>query len=223
MTVKDETKELQSLISNSNKDLNSIQQLSNSELPTELEDPEPIFEWDGIQEMRISIKKARKSIEVLVNSIVPKNLIKSKYIQDKLEQDSQQLGKLICQQKSIELMQTTNMNAVGKGNVSPRMFEVFTMLSKNHSDISKQISEFQTILRKSYIDTVLDLKNKDNLENPNQMIGQNSIQNIENKSDQTSNIFVGTSELVKKLQDNKKQALKEVDFIESIDENLKTE
>jgi hypothetical protein len=40
------------------------------------------------------------------------------------------------------------------------------------------------------------------------------IQNIENKSDQTSNIFVGTSELVKKLQDNKKQALKEVDFIE---------
>ena len=218
MKVKEETKELESLINATSDVSKAVQQkLGTEELPTELEDPEPIFEWDGEKEMHIAVKKARKSIIVLVNSIVPKNYLDSNYIKDKLEQDAQQLGRLLCQQRSIELMQSTNMNAVGKGNLGARMFEVFTLLSKNHSDIAKQISDFQTSLRKSYIDIVLDLKAKIREENPdinNNLLENNESVKLENKSDKFKNVFIGSSDLTKQLQNRKKEQIKEADFNE---------
>lgn len=218
MKVKEETKELESLINATSDVSKAVQQkLGTEELPTELEDPESIFEWDGEKEMHIAVKKARKSIIVLVNSIVPKNYLNSNYIKDKLEQDAQQLGRLLCQQRSIELMQSTNMNAVGKGNLGARMFEVFTLLSKNHSDIAKQISDFQTSLRKSYIDIVLDLKAKMREENPdinNNLLENNESVKLENKSDKFKNVFIGSSDLTKQLQNRKKEQIKEADFNE---------
>lgn len=179
-------------------------EISSQELPTELEDPDPIFIWDATKENSQARKKARKSIKVLISSIVPSNFLDSSYIQDKLEQDADQLGKLFCQQKSLEVVQAAEMNAIGKGNLSPRMFETITMISKNHSDISKQISEFQNQLRKNYIDIVLDLKHKTEEEEMLQAGGLKQQKLIENKEeDKFKNVFVGSNELLEKLHQKK--------------------
>lgn len=56
------------------------------------------------------------------------------------------------------------MDALGRGEVSPRLFEVYAKLSKQQSDLSQQINELQNIMRKNYIDTYLDLQQKDGTE-----------------------------------------------------------
>lgn len=212
MKIKEETEELKSLINATSSTSDAVsKELGSSSLPTELEDPEPIFEIDYSKEMKEAKGKAKASIKVLVSSIVSKDFLNSSYIKDKINQDAEQLGKLFYQQRMIEIMQEANMNSVGKGNVSARMIEVFTLLSKNHSDISKQISDFQTSIRKSYIDIVLDLKEKEREDNSN----KNNQKAIEEKNP-AKNIFIG-SDLTKILQEKKKEKYYKENNIENVE------
>lgn len=202
MKVKDQSKELENLINaTSNLSDEVAANLNVTDTPEELEEPEPVFTIDYNSEEKDSKKKAKASIKQLIKAIIPKEYINSQYIIDKINQDAEQLGKLYYQEKMIEVTQRALISSIGQGNLSPRMFEVFTQISKNHSDIAKQISDFQTVLRKSYIDIVLDLKAKFEEENNLNQIGvsSDSPKSIEQKDDSFNRVFVGGRDLVDKL------------------------
>ena len=161
MKMKEQTKELESLIKESQNVNNYVSSaLQDIGVPEELQDPEPIFSVDYDAEMKKYNKKARASVKQLIKAIVPAVYMNEDYIVDKISQDSESLGKLYYQQHLIELVQRANVDSIARGNVSPRMIEVFNMTSKSHSDIDAQINLLQTALRKSYIDIILDLKHK---------------------------------------------------------------
>lgn len=204
MKLKDQSKELENLInatSDINAAVNATINASNA-VPDELEEPEPVFDIDYDSEEKKSKNKAKASIKQLIKAIIPKEYINSQYVLDKINQDAEQLGKLYYQEKMIETTQRALISSIGQGNLSPRMFEVFTQISKNHSDIAKQISDFQTVLRKSYIDIVLDLKAKYEEEQRIQQLGSSEApKSLENKKedDSLSRVFVGGRDLVNKI------------------------
>lgn len=213
MKIKDESKELSDLLQATARENSFVSsQLEESELPEELQ-PEPVFEFDYDKQMRVARKAARKSIVKIVKSVVPENFANSDYIKEKIDEDADQLGKLYYQQLTIETMQKANMEAVSKGNLSPRMFEVFTQLSKNHSDIAKQITEHQIVLRKTYIDIVFDMKRK--LEEEQQSnIGTKAIEAPQVHGPAELNTFTSTKELIHKMHELKKKKVLEQPFEE---------
>lgn len=213
MKIKDESKELSDLLQATAKENSFVSsQLEDSELPEELQ-PEPVFEFDYDKQMKVARKAARKSIVKIVKSVVPESFADSDYIKEKIDEDADQLGKLYYQQLTIETMQKANMEAVSKGNLSPRMFEVFTQLSKNHSDIAKQITEHQIVLRKTYIDIVFDMKRKLEEEQQTQ-VGIKTIEGPKNVGPAELNTFTSTKELISKMHDLKKKKILEQPFEE---------
>lgn len=212
MKIKDESKELSDLLQATARENSFVSsQLEESELPEELQ-PEPVFEFDYDKQMRVARKAARKSIVKIVKSVVPDSFANSDYIKEKIDEDADQLGKLYYQQLTIETMQKANMEAVSKGNLSPRMFEVFTQLSKNHSDIAKQITEHQIVLRKTYIDIVFDMKRK--LEEERGQNGTKAIEGQQSHGPAELNTFTSTKELIHKMHELKKKKILEQPFEE---------
>lgn len=182
------------------------------QVPFELEDPEPVFTVDYVKEMKSALKKARNSIKTMLKSSIPSNYLDDEYIKDKIEQDAESLGRLYYQQRIIEIVEQANVDAIGSGNISARLIEVFNQTAKSLSDIADQINKMQVSLRKAYIDIVLDLKYKAQEEEASKMsleCGTSSKAMIEEKKYDYSNVFVGTKDMIKSLADAKKQEHKQ--------------
>lgn len=207
MKIKEESKELQRMIESS---ISGNLGDNISDVPEELEDPKPLIDIDFKTETKKFRKKARNSIIQMIDCILPQSSISSKYIQDKINQDAEQLGKLYYQEYLIEVTQQIQVDSLTRGNISPRMFEVFATLSKNHSEIAKQISEFQTILRKSYIDIKYDLKNAKEEDEAQPIVLTEHAEIPANKQLKEKEVFLGTKDLVLKIQEKRKnQIMKE--------------
>ena len=197
MKIKEESKILEGLVEGMISDPQTNFSISND--PPELEDPKPIVEIDFKKKGKEFRKKARNSILQIIKTLMPEDMINSQYVQDKVSQDAEQLGKLYYQEYLIETTQQIQVDAITRGNFSPRMFEVFATLSKNHSDIAKQISDFQTILRKSYIDIKYDIKNAK--QSDQNIIEENSFQAL--PTPKTDQVFFGTKDLIQLLKSAK--------------------
>lgn len=204
--IKEMTNELENLVNLTNS--SPVNTSIDEGLPEELE-VEPAFEIDYSKEKRNCRKKARKDIVFLVSSIVPIDVINSDIIQNKINQDADQLGKLYWQQNMIEIIQQTNMDSLAKGNISPRMFEAFTQLSKNHSDIAKQIADFQVTMRRNYNEMKYDVRSK--AEDDKMLtIGPtngNTINMIESTHKADEPMFLGTKDIVNEIIEKKKRKI----------------
>lgn len=126
-----------------------------------LDEPDPIFivEHDDVIEQ--NRKKALKSIQQIVNTIVPKTYQDNPIISDKIEQDADQLGQLYYQQNMNNVMIKAIMDTISKGDTSSKLFDSYTKLMGIAKDFNKQINEMQNQFRKYYIDTYLDLQHKE--------------------------------------------------------------
>ena len=149
----------------------------------------------------------------IVKEVVPTILQNSTMILDKVEQDAEQLGHMYYESIRTDKVIQANMDALGRGEISPRLFEVYAKLSKQQSDLAQQITIVQNNMRKNYIDTYLDLQQKDNAEE-NLAIGtskqNNEIPAIEGGKEEPEkfeNVIMGTGNVAKMLQEKKKQAL----------------
>ena len=107
------------------------------------------------------------------------------------------------------------MDVVSKGDTQPRMFEVYTKLMQTSSAISSQITELVNQFRKYYIDSYLDLQNKDEedlmeqeklhlVDNTN----ENNVKAIENKMEDNGNRYTSTKDLIEQLHNEKKEKFK---------------
>jgi hypothetical protein len=207
MKAKDESKELQDLINMSGLSFDQAKTIIDKN-PEEL-NPEPIFEIDYKKEKKKYKKKARRDVINLVKSIVPNDVIESPIIQNKIEQDTGQLANLYWQQKMIEAVLEANMDSIGKGNLAPRMFEVFTQISKNHSDIAKQITDFQVMMRKNYNEMKWDIRAKidDDQNLPMLTDKKDDVKIIDEQKNE--NMFLGSKSLISDIVNiKKKEALK---------------
>lgn len=129
-------------------------------IPDELQD-EPIFEMDYKSEQERCIDKARRSIMIVVRQVVPETLQKTELILDKIEQDAEQLGNLYFQYQKKETYHQGLMNIIARGDHSTKAFDVCEKISRSLEDLGQNITNTQNQLRKYYIDTYLDMQNKD--------------------------------------------------------------
>ena len=149
----------------------------------------------------------------IVKEVVPTIMQNSTMILDKVEQDAEQLGHMYYESIRTDKVIQANMDAIGHGEISPRLFEVYIKLSKQQSDLAQQITIAQNNMRKNYIDTYLDLQQKDNAEE-NLAIGTSKSNNktlaLEGEKEEPAkleNVIMGTGNVAKMLQEKKKQAL----------------
>lgn len=158
MKQKEISQQLGSLISQTQGMYNT--NINDDAIPSELQDPEPIFEVDYEDEHEVAKRKALKTVEKIIGSVMPEEYQKDPMIADKKELDATQLGMLYYQQNMNDIMMRTAIDAVAKGDLSPRMFEVYEKLAKRSQELSKQITETQNQFRKYYIDTYQDIEIK---------------------------------------------------------------
>jgi hypothetical protein len=69
-------------------------------LPSELEQPEPLFEIDHDAEMSLHMKNALKTVTYIMKSVIPKKYHNDEMLQNKMMLDAQQLGMLYYNQTS---------------------------------------------------------------------------------------------------------------------------
>ena len=182
-------------------------------IPTNMLNPEPVFKINYKSTEKQCVKKAKEQLMKIVKEVVPTILQNSTMILDKVEQDAEQLGHMYYESIRTDKVIQANMDALGRGEISPRLFEVYAKLSKQQSDLAQQITIAQNNMRKNYIDTYLDLQQKDNAEE-NLAIGtskqNNEIPAIEGGKEEPEkfeNVIMGTGNVAKMLQEKKKQAL----------------
>lgn len=182
-------------------------------IPTNMLSPEPVFKINYKSTEKQCVKKAKEQLMKIVKEVVPTILQNSTMILDKVEQDAEQLGHMYYESIRTDKVIQANMDALGRGEISPRLFEVYAKLSKQQSDLAQQITIVQNNMRKNYIDTYLDLQQKDNAEE-NLAIetskSNNEIPALEESREEPGkleNVIMGTGNVAKMLQEKKKQAL----------------
>ena len=102
-------------------------------------------------------KKARNSIKEIARAVLTKDVLKTPAIQDKIETDASSLVGLYWQIRVNIIMQDAMVDSIAKGNMSPRMIEVFTNLSDKIASLEKQLLATQVQIRKNYIDYKSDI------------------------------------------------------------------
>ena len=184
-------------------------------IPDELSDPEPLFTINYKGEQKQCIKKALVSINIIVKEVVPELLQNSPLIMDKIRQDAEQLGNLYYQYKKKETYHQALLDTISHGETEPKRFDVCEKISKSLEELGTKITETQNQIRKYYIDTYLDIQKKDDeddfaagtgklLDKPEEPQGKLTV-NLSEADD--ANIIVGTDDLVKNLEEKKKQML----------------
>jgi hypothetical protein len=132
-------------------------------------------------------------------------MIEDDFVKDKIEQDADQLSSLYWQKECIEIMQKTLMETVSHGNASPRYFETFSQISKNHSDIADQISKFETFIRKNYTDIKYDIKDREDELN---LLGGQQVPQLEAKKQDDGILITSTKDFIKNAKTEKIKFLK---------------
>lgn len=132
-----------------------------ADIPEELQEPDPIFFVEHEEILKANENKAYKSIQQIVNTIVPDYYQGNPVIKDKMKQDASQLGQLYYQQSMNNIMIKAIMDTIAKGAIEARMFDSYTKLMSIAKEFNKQINEMQNQFRKYYIDTYLDLQHKE--------------------------------------------------------------
>ena len=159
-------------------------------------------------------KKARKTVLNIVNHILTEDLINEDYVQDKVEQDIETLTALYMQVETNTLMQNALVDAVSKGNLMPRYFEVFGQLTEKISGLNKQIVTTEQTLRKTYLDLKFEIRDKH--EDELNYNSQNSLPLSSSKQDNDL-LITSSIDLINRAKQKHKEALeqaKETTYIE---------
>lgn len=181
-------------------------------IPTNMLSPDPVFKLNFKSSQKQCVKKAKDQLLKIVKEVVPSILQNSTMILDKIEQDAEQLGNMYYESLKTEKVIQANMDALGRGEISPRLFEVYAKLSKQQSDLAQQIVNVQNAMRKNYIDTYLDLQQKDEAEESIAITAETKKQQAlapaeEQPNVNSQNVMIGTDQITRMLQEKKKQAL----------------
>ena len=176
--------------------------------------PEPLFTFNKEDEMKKIRKKCRNSIKEIAKAVLPSEVLKTTAIQDKIESDAMSMVGLMWQLRLSEIMQDAITDSIQKGNMSPRMIEVFTQLTDKISQLSKQLLATEVQMRKNYLDFKTDMIEK----MQEDLAKQNATKKLGTGSDNSStisNVTRGSIPLISSLQsDMKNKAKREAEDVE---------
>ena len=157
MKVKDEREKLESLLNaSSDKIMDDVPVPGN--IPEELQgQPTMGLNFDDLKEQ--CNKEARIMLNNSIGFILPEEMIEGNdYLKNKLEVDIMSLSGMLYQLRANEAMQKAMMEEVDRGYMHPRMFEVFSGLSKTIAEINKQLIGTVEAIKLTYKDVKNDIR-----------------------------------------------------------------
>lgn len=105
--------------------------------------------------------EARIMLNNSIGFILPPEMIEgNEYLKNKLEVDIMSLAGMLYQLRANEIMQKAMMEEVDRGFMNPRMFEVFSGLSKTIAEINKQLIGTVEAIKLTYKDVKNDIREK---------------------------------------------------------------
>lgn len=202
MKVTEERNRLESLLNSASDEIsNEVPMLG--AVPEELQNKPTI--GVNFAELKITCDtEARVMLTNAIGFILPIEMIADNdYLKNKLEVDIMSLSGMLYQLKVNESMQLALMNEVDRGFIHPRMFEVFSGLSKTIADINKQLIGTVEAIKSTYKEVKLDIQEKRNeslgpSQGPNGMIthGDGGV------------VTMGTKELIRQVAKQKSEDAK---------------
>jgi len=172
--------------------------------------PEPVFSMNYKSTRKQCIKKAKDQLIIIAREIIPTILQDSVAINDKINQDAETLGSLYYEYEKNEKIIQAIMEIIARGETSPRMFDVYQKMTAEQSKLSANITETQNNMRKYYIDTCMDIQQKDSLDenmdkkHPKALEGDAEPLQLQQP---VSNVMVGTDQVIKMITERKRQAM----------------
>lgn len=159
MKAKDEREKLEELLNQSSDRINDDVPVPGA-IPEELQG-EPIIGVDFDDLKSACNDEARIMLNNSISFILPIDMIEgNEYLKNKLEVDVMSLSGMLYQLKANELMQKAMMREVDRGMMHPRMFEVFSGLSKTIAEINKQLIGTVEAIKSTYKDVKMDMQEK---------------------------------------------------------------
>ena len=182
-------------------------------IPSELEQPEPIFEIDHESEQQKKKREALVTVGFIMKSVIPSKYHNDEMIQNKMRLDADQLGMLYYNQLTNDKTLQSAIDQIAKGDTQPRMYEIVDKLEKRATDISNQITDLQNQLRKYYIDAYLDIQQREAadeyddgvFEEKKSVSRKQEPKKIEQKADDGSVIITSPEDLKERLDAIRKE------------------
>ena len=160
MKIKDEREKLESLLEGSEDKIMDDVPVP-GHIPEELQ-TQSVMGLDFTELREKCNLEARIMINDAINFILPEEMIEgNKYVANKLEVDIMSLSGMIYQLRANEAMQRAMMEEVDRGFMHPRMFEVFSGLSKTIADINKQLLGTVEAIKSTYKEIKNDIREKE--------------------------------------------------------------
>ena len=155
MKAAEERVRLEKLLTNTPDELESNSSINADELTQE-----PILNID-FESLRDKCNfEARIMLNNSISIFLDDKMKDDDYVKNKLEVDIVSLSGMIYQLRVNEDMQKALMKEVDKGLINPRMFEVFSIMSKQIGDLNKQLLATVEAIKSTYKDLKLDFKEK---------------------------------------------------------------
>lgn len=169
---------------------------------------DPLLKFDKEDELKKIRKKCRNTVKEIAKAVLPAEVLKNTAIQDKIESDAMSMVGLQWQLRLSEIMQEGITDSISKGNMSPRMIEVFTDLMEKITQVNKQILATEVQMRKNYLDFKTDM-----FEKMQEDIKLNAAQQLPNGQQNSGLLTRGTKDLIKMSKTKMiEEAKQDVDF-----------
>jgi hypothetical protein len=177
---------------------------------------QPIMDID-FNELKIKCDNEAKAM--ILNSVsfsLPKDMIENnEYLKNKIEVDALSLSGMIYQLRCNEAVQKALMDQINLGITHPRIFEVFSGMSKTIGDLNKQLLQTVEAIQSTYKGIKENIK-----EQRTEALGPSLGNNGMLTAGDGSVITRGTKELINRVKEVKNQKnMEDVQFIPDVPVN----
>lgn len=201
MKVKEERDRLEGLLDGTPDSINGEVPVP-GDIPEELQS-QPTMGINFAELKQTCEDEARVMLNNSIGFILSEEVIADNaYLKTKLEVDIMSLSGMLYQVRVNESMQLALMNEVDRGFIHPRMFEVFSGLSKTIAEINKQLIGTVEAIKSTYKEVKIDYNEKQH-----ELGTANSQQGI--TQGEQGVVSMGTKDLIKQIKYEKSQQARE--------------
>ena len=208
MKAKEERKHLENMIDQASDaiDVNVPKSGDTPELKNEL-----AFELDFDKLGKTCNRKAKKLIKNATGFVFSDESVKqNNYLKNKIEIDVVSLSGMLYQMECTRIMQKSLMEEVQHGAQHPRMYEVFSGLSKTIGDLNKQLIQTVEAIKVTYMDM------KENIKSNSEQLALNSKEGF--MRNENGIIALGSKDLINQTKALKMNKNKERDNDKNIED-----
>lgn len=224
MSLKTDAKDLENLI-NASTGANSTghsnilgDQFMGSDLPDM--EPEPTFEINYDRLDKLARRKARSTVIKIAKHIIPTEILEDDYIKDKIKQDIDTLSGLYLQHELNLTVLKSNIETIRYSGGGPRLYESYVQISKNQTELNKQIVQTETVLRQTY--TVLKHEARSRKVEEQKLLSSEGGETLSigpGEAVITGKIHRGSKTILEEMQKAKLKAYVEAEIVEDENEN----